>query len=151
MEREARLKQHAAELAEADRHKNEFLAVLGHELRNPLAPIRNALHMLRQKTDAAAMSWASELIERQVTTLTRLADDLLDVTRLARGKLSVRRDLLDLAALARTTVADHEPMFRAANRQLTAHVPAGPIWLRGDAGRLTQVLTNSAVKCPEVH
>src|SRR5207248_3843656 len=98
-EREEQLTRHAGELVEADRHKNEFLAVLGHELRNPLAPIRSALHLLRQRGDAATLAWAADLIDRQVVNLARLADDLLDVTRLARGKLSVRRDRLDLAAV----------------------------------------------------
>jgi signal transduction histidine kinase/ActR/RegA family two-component response regulator len=141
-EREEHLKQHAATLADADRHKNEFLAVLGHELRNPLAPIRNALHLLRRRGDTETLAWVSDLIGRQVDNLTRLADDLLDVTRLARGKLSLRTARLDLADLVRTAVADHQPVFRAASRTLTADLPAAPAWVRGDAVRLAQVVGN---------
>jgi signal transduction histidine kinase/CheY-like chemotaxis protein len=140
-----RLRRHAAELADADRHKDEFLAVLGHELRNPLAPLRNALHLLRQRGDAATVTWAGDLMDRQVRHLTRLVDDLLDVSRIARGKLGLRRQRLDLTRMVRTAVEDRRALLEGAGRVVALALPAGPVWVHGDADRLAQVLDNLLV------
>jgi signal transduction histidine kinase len=137
-----RLREHAAELAAAERHKDEFLAVLGHELRNPLGPVSNAVHMLRQRPDAPTVAWAGDLMARQLRHLTRLVDDLLDTSRLARGKLSLQRERVDLAGLVRTAVGDRRRLFDDGGRQLNLDVPAEPVWVRGDADRLAQVLDN---------
>jgi signal transduction histidine kinase/CheY-like chemotaxis protein len=136
------LRRHAEELADAHRHKDEFLAVLGHELRNPLAPLRNALHLLRQRGDAATVAWAGDLMDRQVRHLTRLVDDLLDVSRIARGKLGLRRQRLDLARLVRTAVEDRRALLEGAGRTVELTLPAGPVWVHGDADRLAQALDN---------
>ena len=137
-----RLRLYASELATAERHKDEFLAVLGHELRNPLAPLRNAVQLLRQRPDTATAAWAGDLMERQLRHLTRLVDDLLDTSRLARGKIALRQDRVDLAGLVRTSVADRRPLFAEAGRDLTLESPATPVSIRGDADRLSQVLDN---------
>jgi signal transduction histidine kinase/CheY-like chemotaxis protein len=136
------LRQHAAELAAADRHKDDFLAVVGHELRNPLAPIRNAVQLLRQKPDAETATWAGEMMDRQLRHLTRLVDDLLDTSRMARGKLALRQGRTDLAGLVRATVGDRRRLFEAAGRDMTLEAPAEPVLIRGDADRLAQVLDN---------
>src|SRR5581483_10689630 len=114
-----RLRRHAAELSAAERHKDEFLAVLGHELRNPLAPVRNAVTLLRQRGDAETVAWAGALMERQLGHLTRLVDDLLDTSRLARGKLSVRQERVDLAALVRSAGEDRRRLLTESGRALT--------------------------------
>ena len=97
----SRLKQVEDELREADRRKDEFLAMLAHELRNPLAPIRNSLHVLRLEPDRAQSERVHEMIERQVNHMIRLVDDLLDVSRITRGKIELRRERVELAAVVR--------------------------------------------------
>jgi signal transduction histidine kinase len=142
-EEAARERQRAAELAEADRRKDEFLALLGHELRNPLAPIRNALQILRYRgEDPTTRDWARGLMERQVAHLTRLVDDLLEVNRIARGKVKLEPRRLDLAALVRDTVQDHRPALEGAGLAVRLDVPEGPVWVMGDPTRLAQVLGN---------
>jgi PAS domain S-box-containing protein len=130
-------------LREADRRKNEFLSVLSHELRNPLAPIRNALHLMaRVPGDAALVARAREVIERQAGHLSRLVDDLLDVTRITRGRIELHRELLDLARLVRDTVEDHRGGYEAAGIRVVVEVPPVPVVIEGDATRLAQVLGN---------
>jgi PAS domain S-box-containing protein len=131
-----------AALREADRRKDEFLAVLAHELRNPLAPIRHAVEALRLLGQGEQAAQARGLIERQVTHLARLVDDLLDVSRIARGKVLLRPRRLDLAALARAAVEDHRPLLEAAGLSLATELPAGPVWAEGDPTRLTQMVGN---------
>jgi signal transduction histidine kinase/CheY-like chemotaxis protein len=137
-----RLRRYAADLAAAERHKDEFLAVLGHELRNPLAPVRNAVQLLRQKPDAETAAWAGEMMDRQLRHLTRLVDDLLDTSRLARGKLELRRDRLDLVQLVRATAEDRRRLLEEAGRELVLQLASAPVLVRGDADRLAQVLDN---------
>ncbi len=130
-------------LLEADRRKDEFLAMLAHELRNPLAPIRNALHLLRlQPDDTVAVERWRSMMDRQVSHLTRLVDDLLDVSRINRGKISLQRAPLDLARLIRHTVEDQRPALEEAGLAIEIDLPEAAVWTVGDATRLTQVLDN---------
>jgi PAS domain S-box-containing protein len=130
-------------LREADRRKDQFLAMLAHELRNPLAPVLTGLHILRlSEADPGTAERARAMMERQVRHLTRLVDDLLDVSRIMRGRVEVRREHLDLAGLVRTTAEDRRPVLEQAGMSLVLDVPATPVWVAGDPTRLAQVLNN---------
>jgi CheY-like chemotaxis protein/two-component sensor histidine kinase len=130
-------------LREADRRKDEFLGMLSHELRNPLAPIRNALFLLERADPGSEQARRARAVaSRQVDHLTRLVDDLLDVTRIARGKVALRRAPLDVAALARRTAEDHRGLFQQRGVALTVDSPAAPLVVNGDETRLAQVLGN---------
>ncbi|MGI5861134.1 MAG: PAS domain S-box protein [Myxococcales bacterium] len=136
-------KQAEEALREADRRKNEFLGVLSHELRNPLAPIRNSLYLLRRSGVLDERGrWAATVIDRQVRHLTRLVDDLLDVTRIARGKIRLQTERLDLADLLRHAVEDYRSLLAGSGLELSLALPPQPLWVRGDAARLTQVVGN---------
>jgi PAS domain S-box-containing protein len=131
------------EVREADRRKDDFMAMLAHELRNPLAPVRNALHVQRMPgVDAATAGRAQAIIERQVRHLTRLVDDLLDASRIARNKIQLRPERLNLARLLRTTAEDRRTMVEEAGLALVVETPDAPVWVEGDATRLAQVLNN---------
>ncbi|HEY1784868.1 MAG TPA: response regulator [Pirellulales bacterium] len=133
----------AEALKEADRRKDEFLAMLAHELRNPLAPVQNAVEILRLSESAdPAVTHAREIISRQVSHMARLIDDLLDVARIARGKIALRPERLDLAAVIRQTVEDYRPSLSLAGLSLNLELPADPLILVGDLTRLAQVLGN---------
>jgi PAS domain S-box-containing protein len=130
-------------LKDADRRKDEFLATLAHELRNPLAPIRNSLYLL--KSGAApepARHQAREMMERQVHHLVRLVDDLLDVSRVMRGKVDLREERVDVAAAAARAVETAQPLIDARRHTLTVDVPAAPVWVEADPVRLAQVVGN---------
>ncbi|HEX9049319.1 MAG TPA: PAS domain S-box protein [Anaeromyxobacter sp.] len=130
-------------LREADRRKDEFLGMLSHELRNPLAPIRNALYILdRAEPTGQQARRAKDVVSRQVGHLTRLVDDLLDVTRIARGKIELRRADLDLAALARRTAEDYRALMQDRGLDLAVELPDAPLVVNGDDTRLAQVLGN---------
>jgi PAS domain S-box-containing protein len=130
-------------LVEADRRKDEFLGMLSHELRNPLAPIRNSLYILDHAEPTGHQARrAKDVANRQVAHLTRLVDDLLDVTRIARGKVELRRANLDLAALARRTADDYRALMRDRGLDLVVAVPDDPLIVNGDDTRLAQVLGN---------
>jgi two-component system CheB/CheR fusion protein len=130
-------------LRDADRRKDEFLAVLSHELRNPLAPIRSSLHVLEHApADVCAAQRAQQIVVHQVGHLARLVDDLLDVTRISRGKLQVDRRPLDLRDLSQRTAEDHRSLFTARDVALEVALPDGPVWIEGDATRLAQVIGN---------
>ncbi len=132
-----------AELADAARRKDEFLATLAHELRNPLAPITNALEVLRLKNPSDPdMRWTRDVIDRQVRQMTRLVDDLLDVARITRGRIELRRERIDAAALVHGAVEAAKPLIAAAGHRLTVDLPPEPLWLDADPTRLTQVLLN---------
>jgi signal transduction histidine kinase len=132
-----------AETREADRRKDEFLAVLAHELRNPLAPITNAVHLLRQASlPDAERGRVRDMLERQVKHLGRIVDDLLDVTRITRGKIELRRERVDLAQMVRESVEDHRRLLEAGRLEITANVPGEPVWVRADRTRLAQVIGN---------
>ncbi|HEY3322024.1 MAG TPA: response regulator [Planctomycetota bacterium] len=130
-------------LQDAARHKDEFLAMLGHELRNPLAPICNAVHILKLlgSTDAR-VKHAREMIERQAHHLCKIVDDLLDVARLTRGKTMLHKERIDLAHIVRTTIEDFRDEIERRGLQLQANLPACPLWMEGDATRIAQVVTN---------
>jgi signal transduction histidine kinase/ActR/RegA family two-component response regulator len=132
-----------ARLAEAHRRKDQFLAMLGHELRNPLGPVRNAVQIMKRLGPAdARQRQARDIIERQVAHMARLIDDLLDVSRVARGKVLLRKQRLDLVKLVRAAAEDHRPELEAEGLRLTVELPAGPLWADGDPTRLAQVLGN---------
>jgi len=140
---EDQLRQRVDELAEADRQKNEFLAMLGHELRNPLGPMRNALYLMKlARSDSAAVDEAHGLIERQLQQLVRLVDDLLDVSRIIRGRIELRRDRLDLATAVRRAVETAQPVIDANGHTLSISLPPQPIHVMGDVIRLAQVISN---------
>jgi two-component system CheB/CheR fusion protein len=130
-------------LREADLRKNEFLAVLSHELRNPLAPIRNSLHVLtRTAPDSETARQAHAIIERQTAHMTRLVDDLLDITRISRGKIQLRRAVLDLGELVGRAVGDLRPLFAESGIDLDVALSGEPLWVDGDATRLDQSVGN---------
>ncbi|HUE72558.1 MAG TPA: ATP-binding protein [Pirellulaceae bacterium] len=131
------------ELLTASQRKDVFLAMLSHELRNPIAPIRNAAHVLRlEQVSTEDVHWAGEVIERQVLQLTRLVDDLLDVARISSGKINLRMDTVDLRGAIGAAVEESRPRIDARAHQLTVDVPAGALLVQGDAARLTQVIAN---------
>jgi signal transduction histidine kinase/integral membrane sensor domain MASE1/CheY-like chemotaxis protein len=132
-----------AETREADRRKDEFLAMLGHELRNPLAPLRNAFDLIRaRKASPAVLERAAEIMGRQIANLTRLVDDLLDVSRITRGKIQLERERLDLVALVSRAVEGAKSAITSHRHELTLSMPAEPIWIEGDPMRLEQVVSN---------
>ena len=137
------LKRTEERLREADRHKDEFLAMLAHELRNPLAPIRNAAHVIgRLELAEPKVRWAQETIERQVTHLARLVDDLLDVSRIARGKILLKRETIEFAALAEQVMQSIRLLAESKGHQLTMRLPDQAVQMEGDPVRLFQVLFN---------
>jgi PAS domain S-box-containing protein len=130
-------------LREAERQKDAFLAMLAHELRNPLAPIRTATQVLGVATlDEASRMQARAIIERQVAHIVRLVDDLLDASRLSGGRLVLERRDEDLAAIVRDTVDDYARFLAGAQLTVDVHLPDAPIWVHGDRTRLAQVLGN---------
>jgi CheY-like chemotaxis protein len=131
------------ELAAAARGKDEFLAMLAHELRNPLAPIRNGLHILKSpRADPPALEQVRDMMERQLKNLTQIVDDLLEVSRLTRGRVALRTERLDLARLAREAAEDHRPTFERVGLGTSLQTPQVPAWVVGDPTRLAQVLGN---------
>ncbi len=130
-------------LLEADRRKNEFLAVLSHELRNPLAPISNSIHLLdRVPPDSPQAARSRAVIARQAAHLTRLVEDLLDLTRISRGKVQLRRSTADLTEIVRATADDHRAVFEDAELALVLAVPEEPVPADVDPTRIAQVLGN---------
>jgi CheY-like chemotaxis protein len=117
--------------------------MLAHELRNPLAPVVTGLHILGlSEADRRTVEQARGMMERQLRHLTRLVDDLMDVSRITLGRVQVRRERLDLARVVREAAEDRRPLVEQAGMQLTVEVPAAPVWVAGDATRLAQVLNN---------
>ncbi len=139
---ELRVRDRTAKLIEADQRKDEFLATLAHELRNPLAAIRFALETLKVDTPPAIAARARDVIERQVKQLVRLVDDLLDVSRITADKILLRREPLDLARLMATAVESITPLARAAGHTLDVDLPSAPVFVNGDGARLVQVFAN---------
>lgn len=131
------------ELREASRRKDEFLAMLAHELRNPLAPVRNAVQVLRHvESSNPHAQQMREIIDRQVTHLTQLVDDLLDVSRITRGKISLRRERIDLTTVISRAVETSRPLINAGHHQLNVTLPSEPVYVAGDLTRLAQVISN---------
>jgi PAS domain S-box-containing protein len=138
-----------SEVREADRRKDEFLATLAHELRNPLAPIRNSLQILNMpRVDPAMAERSREMMERQVQHLVRLVDDLLDVSRVMQGKIELRKQQVELASVVARAVESAQPLIDALGHELTIHLPIESLTLQADPVRLAQVfgnlLTNAA-------
>ena len=130
-------------LREADRRKDEFLAMLAHELRNPLAPILNAVSILnRPDLSVEQFEWSRGVIERQVEHLTRLVDDLLDVSRITQGKITLRKEKLDLMKVVGRALETSRPLIDARKHQLTVSIPSETVILNGDLLRLAQVVSN---------
>jgi PAS domain S-box-containing protein len=131
------------QLAAADRDKNEFLAMLAHELRNPLAPVRNALQILKMPgADSSTVEQAHGMMERQVGHLVRLVDDLLDVSRIMRGRVELRPEQVDLAAVVARAVETAQPAIDAQGHQLTVALPPVPVMVHADLVRLSQAISN---------
>lgn len=129
-------------LREADRRKDEFMAVLAHELRNPLAPLRNAAELLCRHSSGAQTQIACEIMDRQLRQMTRLVDDMLDLSRITAGRVELQVDLIDLGELLGTAAAALGPTFEAVQQRLTVTNPAEPLHVRGDRIRLLQVFAN---------
>ncbi|MBB3194868.1 hybrid sensor histidine kinase/response regulator [Roseateles terrae] len=131
-------------LLEASRRKDEFLAMLSHELRNPLAPIRNAVEVMRQLGAAsdARLGQSISVTDRQVKHLTRLVDELLDVARISQGKIVLKTETVDLTELVSQGLEPVQPLIASQDQTLVVSMPEGPVWMRGDGARLIQVVTN---------
>ena len=137
------MRERADELAEASRHKDEFLATLAHELRNPLAPIRNAVQYLGMEgLTERDVKTARDVIARQVTVMVRLIDDLLDVSRISRNKLDIRKQRVELAAVVESAVESSRPLIQQCGHELTVSLPPQPLHLDADPVRLAQVFLN---------
>ena len=140
---EDNLRMLAADISEANRRKNEFLATLAHELRNPLAPIRTGLELIKMAVnDPATIEETRSMMERQTHQMVRLIDDLLDVSRITQGKLQLRKARIALADVVRSAVEATRPMLDEAGHQLTINIPSEPIYLDADPNRLAQVISN---------
>lgn len=139
----SRLKHTEEALREADRRKDEFLATLAHELRNPLAPIRHAVRILDAPTaDDAQRRWGREVIARQVSHMAWLLDDLLDVSRITRGQLDLKKDYVDLGSIFEIAVETARPLIEAKRHAITINLPPFPVRLEADPLRLSQVISN---------
>jgi two-component system, sensor histidine kinase len=149
-ERQYQIREHLSQRARAeaslrlaDQRKDEFLATLGHELRNPLAPLLTALHLLRTAGPAdPVVGRISDVMDRQINHLVRLVDDLLEVSRITRGSIEMHREPIDLAPIVQAAVDTSRPALDAAGHQLAIELPREPVVVHGDAVRLTQVLAN---------
>ena len=140
---EDNLRELAANLSEADRRKNEFLAMLAHELRNPLAPISNAARALRLGAgEGESLRSASDMLERQVKQMSRLVDDLLDMSRITRGRIELRKEPLELAPVVNHAVEAARALYRSMDHELTVTMPDAPMQLSADPTRLAQVIGN---------
>jgi signal transduction histidine kinase len=142
-------RKHAEEiLRQADVHKTQFLAMLAHELRNPLAPIRNGLQVMRlANDDLEIINQAREMMERQVGQMARLIDDLLDLSRITNGKLKRHNDRIDLITAVQDAIETSRPWIDAAGHELTVSLPSEPVFVDGDRGRLAQVFANLLNNC----
>jgi PAS domain S-box-containing protein len=140
---EKELKRKAETLAEKDRRKDEFLAMLAHELRNPLAPISNALHIARKKIlSEETKEEALDMASKQVTHMVRLLDDLLDVSRITHGKISLQLECLDICETIKQAIDTASPIINKRHHTLQMHIPGYAIWVMGDSIRLTQLFGN---------
>jgi two-component system CheB/CheR fusion protein len=130
-------------LRRADRQKDEFLAMLAHELRNPLAPLRNALGILRKAgPDQVSMPQLQNMMDRQLTKLSRIVDDLLDIARITRGQIDLRKERVDLASQARHAVESIEPQLKACGHALSLSLPESPVRIEADPVRMEQIIEN---------
>jgi signal transduction histidine kinase len=132
----------AQALREADRHKDEFLAMLAHELRNPLAAVNNAVTVLKLSSDEESRNWASDVVERQVRQLVRLIDDLLDVSRITSGKIRLRKDHVDAGPILDQAVESARPLIDERRHALAISIERGQLPLHADATRVEQIVLN---------
>jgi len=133
----------AEALREADRHKDEFLATLAHELRNPLAPIKNSLSIMRVKGgNDPSIEGVCTMLERQVDHMVRLVDDLMEMSRITRGVIELRRELIDLSSIIHNSIETSRPLIEAGSHHLELHLPEQPVKVNGDKVRLAQVFSN---------
>jgi PAS domain S-box-containing protein len=139
---EDELRQVAADLSDANRKKDEFLATLAHELRNPLAPLRNALQILRLSPDREAGEQARGMMERQLGQMVRLVDDLMDVSRITRGKVELKKERVQLSAVVNGAVETSRPLVEQMGHELTVTLPKHPVVVDADPARLAQVFAN---------
>lgn len=131
------------ELQKADRQKIAFLSLLAHELRNPLAPICNAVQLLRMRTDVdSELQWVGDVINRQVLQMARLVDDLLDVSRITSGKIRLQTKPMNLLEAVTLAVEASHPLIVERQHQLSVSTPPGSVWIEGDLARIAQALTN---------
>jgi PAS domain S-box-containing protein len=136
-------KRYEKSLMEADRRKDEFLATLAHELRNPLAPLRNGLQVMKLAgTNTEAVEQARTMMERQLAQMVRLIDDLLDLSRITSGKLELRKERVELASIVQSAIEGSRPLIEASAHQLTVTLPPEPVHLDADPARLAQVFAN---------
>lgn len=136
-------------LAEADRRKNEFLAMLGHELRNPLAALGSGLNLLKRQTGTEVSDPIREQMGRQLFHLCRLVDDLLDISRISEGKILLQKERIELQDILRTAIEANQPGLEAAHHEFRTELPQEPVWLDADHTRMAQVvgnLLNNAIK-----
>ncbi|MGB7415239.1 MAG: PAS domain-containing protein, partial [Thermosynechococcaceae cyanobacterium] len=137
------LRQFAADLSENDRRKDEFLATLAHELRNPLAPIRNGLEIMKvAEPNSETVERVQAMMERQLTQMVRLVDDLLDMSRISRGKIDLRRERVELSSIIEQAIETSRPLIDLAQHELTVTQPPQPIYLDADSVRIAQVISN---------
>ncbi len=140
---EETLRQQAEQLREANRHKDEFLGILAHELRNPLAPLRNGLQIMRMaRGNAEATEQARSMMERQLQHLVRLVDDLLDVSRISRGKILLKKERIELATVVSSALEMCQPLFKQQDQELTVTLPEEPVYVEADKIRLAQAVCN---------
>ncbi len=131
------------ELRDTDRRKDQFLATLAHELRNPLAPLRNGLQVMKlARNNGEAVEQARAMMERQLGQMVRLIDDLLDVSRISRGRITLKKERVELAKVVQSAVETSRPLIEASGHDLTIHVPPQPIYVDADVTRLAQVFAN---------
>jgi PAS domain S-box-containing protein len=131
-----------ARIAEASRRKDEFLAVLSHELRGPLAPIQNALHVLQKDPNGPLAQQARDIVERQANHMARITDDLFDLSRISSGTILLRKERLDLTELVRRAVGDYRTTLESAGLKVEIRLVEKTLWINGDPTRLSQILTN---------
>jgi PAS domain S-box-containing protein len=136
-------KRNADALKEIDQRKDEFLAMLAHELRNPLAPISNAIHIMKLPSpDEAQLAWCRDVISRQVEHMVRLVDDLLDVSRISRGKIELKKQPLEVSAIVQRAVETSQPLIDAHHHNFFVNLPPEPLYVKGDPVRLSQAVSN---------
>lgn len=134
--------EYAEALEEADRRKDEFLATLAHELRNPLAPIRNGLQIMRMADGGVIPGDLRDMMDRQMTHLVHLIDDLLDVSRISKGKIALERKVISLKEALQSAVEASQPLVDAGQHRLSVDLPPDELWINGDMIRVTQIVTN---------
>jgi CheY-like chemotaxis protein len=139
----AKTREAEEKLLEQSRRKDEFLAMLSHELRNPLAPIRNAVELLRRIAPSEPrLVWARDVVDRQVAHMAQLVDELLDVSRITQGKIKLKKEPLELEKVVAHAIETARPLIESRGHALEVRLPEGPVWMQGDFARLSQVVAN---------